>query len=72
MDFVGEERALVVEVDSELHHAALLDTRRDESRTQRLEAAGWHVLRVREDELWHRSTQVVDRLERAWRNAPPR
>ena len=72
MDFVGETRALVVEVDSEMHHAALLDTRRDESLTARLEDAGWHVLRVREDDLWNRSTSVVDRLQRAWWNAPPR
>ena len=72
MDFVGRERALVVEVDSEIHHAALLDVQRDRSVTRRLEAAGWHVLRLREDDLWNRGNWVVDQLERAWWAAPPR
>jgi len=72
MDFVGRERALVVEVDSALHHAALLDVRRDDSVTRRLEAAGWHVLRLSEDDLWNRGAWVVDQLERAWWAAPVR
>jgi very-short-patch-repair endonuclease len=72
MDFVGLERALVVEVDSEIHHAALLDVRRDRSVTRRLESAGWHVLRLREDDVWNRGAWVVDRLERAWWAAPAR
>ncbi len=72
LDFVGKERALVVEIDSELHHAALLDTRRDESITLRLELAGWNVLRLREDDLWNRSTRTVDQLRTAWWAAPPR
>lgn len=72
MDFVGDERALVVEIDSEIHHAALLDTQRDESVTARLEAAGWHVLRLREDDIWNRSRWTVDQVRAAWWAAPPR
>ena len=72
MDFVGSERALVVEVDSALHHAALLDVRRDESVTRRLEASGWLVLRLSEDDLWNRGAWVVEQLERAWWAAPRR
>jgi very-short-patch-repair endonuclease len=72
MDFVGDERALVVEVDSEIHHAALLDTQRDESITARLEAAGWDVLRLREDDVWNRSRWTIDQLRNAWWAAPPR
>jgi very-short-patch-repair endonuclease len=72
MDFVGDERALVAEIDSEIHHAALLDTQRDESITARLEAAGWHVLRLREDDIWNRSRWTVDQLRAAWWAAPPR
>lgn len=72
MDFVGSERALVVEVDSDIHHAALLDVQRDASVTRRLEAAGWHMLRLREDDLWNRGAWVVDQLERAWWAAPRR
>ena len=72
MDFVGDERALVVEIDSEIHHAALLDVRRDESITARLEAAGWHVLRLREDDIWNRSRWTVDKVRAAWWAAPPR
>ncbi len=72
MDFVGDERALVVEIDSEIHHAALLDVRRDESITARLEEAGWHVLRLREDDVWNRGGWTVDQLRDAWWAAPPR
>ena len=72
MDFVGDERALVVEIDSEIHHAALLDSQRDESITARLEAAGWDVLRLREDDIWNRSRWTIDQLRDAWWAAPPR
>ncbi len=71
MDFVGTERRLVVEVDSAIHHAALLDVQRDESITERLEAAGWHVLRIPEDDLWNHSSKVVRELREAWFAAPP-
>jgi very-short-patch-repair endonuclease len=72
MDFVGTERALVVEIDSELHHAALSDIRRDEAITRRLEASGWSVLRLREDDVWNRGEWIVEQLERAWWAAPAR
>ncbi|MFN7147884.1 MAG: DUF559 domain-containing protein [Microthrixaceae bacterium] len=72
MDFVGDERALVVEIDSEIHHAALLDVQRDESITARLKAAGWDVLRLREDDVWNRSRWTVGQLREAWWAAPPR
>jgi len=71
MDFVGEERRLVVEIDSDLHHAALLDARRDAARTERLRADGWEVLRISEHDLWHRAPWVVDELRAAWFRAPP-
>jgi very-short-patch-repair endonuclease len=70
MDFVAVERRLVVEVDSEIHHAALLDRRRDLDRTRRLVAAGWSVRRYTEDDLWNRGTWVVDDLRAAWWSAP--
>ena len=72
LDFVGEERKLVVEVDSEIHHSALLDTQRDERQTEQLEAASWHVWRIREDDLWNNSVWVVEELRRRWRAAPAR
>jgi len=70
MDFVGKERRLIVEIDSALHHAALLDTRRDAERTTRLEAAGWHVQRFTEDDLWFDGRRVVRELRQAWWAAP--
>jgi very-short-patch-repair endonuclease len=70
MDFVAVERRLVVEVDSEIHHAALLDHRRDVDRTRRLVAAGWSVRRYTEDDLWNRAAWVVDDLREAWWSAP--
>jgi len=72
LDFAGQERKLVVEVDSEIHHSALLDTERDASQTERLEAAGWHVWRLKEDDLWNNSVWVVEELRRRWWAAPPR
>lgn len=71
VDFVGSTRRLVVEIDSAIHHAALLDERHDRDRTRRLEAAGWHVRRWTEDDLWYDGPRVVEELREAYWNAPP-
>ncbi|MHB1138378.1 MAG: DUF559 domain-containing protein [Microthrixaceae bacterium] len=70
VDFVGSTRRLVVEIDSSIHHAALLDARHDRDRTARLEAAGWHVQRWTEDEVWHEGARVVRELRTAYWRAP--
>lgn len=72
MDFAGDERRLIAEIDSAIHHAALLDARQDRERTERLRRAGWAVCRWTEDDLWYEAGRVVRELREAWFNAPLR
>lgn len=65
VDFVHRARKVVVEVDSDLHHMSISDRRADAARRERLEAAGWTVLRVTEHEVWHRPDHVVVRIRAA-------
>jgi hypothetical protein len=60
MDFRHQLLPFVVQVDSDLYHAALFDARRACEQTARLDAAGYIVLRVREFDIWH-NRQVVER-----------
>ncbi|UDY33968.1 type IV toxin-antitoxin system AbiEi family antitoxin domain-containing protein [Dermatobacter hominis] len=70
LDFLSTTRLLVVEIDSELHHAALSDRRTDEERRQKLEAAGFMVRSLDEDDLFHRVPQTITRLQRWYDDAP--
>ena len=72
VDFLSEERPLVLEVQSELHHTALLDVAADARRRQRLEAAGFVVVEVWDTEVWHRPHVVEAKLRDAWRRAGTR
>jgi len=68
VDFVGEDWPLVVEVQSELYHASLTDRSADDRRRRRLRAAGFEVIEVWDDEVWHRRAAVVARVNDAiWR-----
>jgi len=51
VDFAYRDRRLVIEIDSGLHHGTLVDRRADQARDRRLQAAGWQVERVTEDDL---------------------
>lgn len=62
VDFLDVEVPLVVEVDSERHHASLTDASADRARQSLLEAAGFTVLRFGETDIWRRPTHVVDRV----------
>jgi very-short-patch-repair endonuclease len=66
-DFVAESAPVVLEVQSELYHSALLDVARDEARRARLEAAGFTVVEVTDVEVWTRPTVVVSRVRKALR-----
>ncbi|HJV08060.1 MAG TPA: DUF559 domain-containing protein, partial [Acidimicrobiales bacterium] len=62
VDYLDPGRRLVVEIDSDLHHTSLLDEAADAERDAALSAAGYTVVRIKENELWHRPDQVVSRL----------
>ncbi|HUR22621.1 MAG TPA: type IV toxin-antitoxin system AbiEi family antitoxin domain-containing protein [Acidimicrobiales bacterium] len=62
VDFLDPERRLVVEVDSDLYHSALLDKAADAQRDAAMKEAGYTVVRINEHELWHRPDDVVRRL----------
>jgi len=70
MDFTSTARLLVIEIDSELHHAALSDRRTDEVRRARLAAAGFMVRSLDENDLFHRVPATIDRL-RTWHSEAP-
>jgi very-short-patch-repair endonuclease len=62
VDFVYPDKRLVVEIDSGLHHSTLLDETADAKRDGALREAGYRVVRVGEQEVWHRPQEVVRRL----------
>ena len=66
VDFVDRDARLVVEIDSATHHSSTLDRERDRQRDQALLAAGWQaVVRISEEEVWHRPTEAVAMVRRA-------
>jgi very-short-patch-repair endonuclease len=68
VDFRDSRLPLVVEIQSDLYHAALTDRRRDAARAQALRAAGFEVIEITEDQLWHRPEEVVAAVREArWR-----
>jgi very-short-patch-repair endonuclease len=66
VDFAAERVPLVVEVQSERYHTALVDQAADAARRARLEADGFEVVEVWDREVWHEPQVVLDRVSRAW------
>lgn len=64
VDFLHES-GLIIEVQSELHHAALTSREDDQLRLAALEAAGFSCLEVWDNEIWTRPNQVVARIRSA-------
>jgi len=62
VDFVSEKRKLVIEVDSDYCHGALIDQAADDARSDALEAAGYRVERFSDGEIWFRPAEAVTRL----------
>ncbi len=65
VDFLDRARRVVVEIQSDLFHAGLVDRARDAERVRRLRAAGWIVLELTEHEVWHRADLVLARVRSA-------
>lgn len=59
VDFLDERCPLVVEVQSEKYHSALVDRQHDERRLASLRASGFTVLEVSDGDVWHRPAEVV-------------
>ncbi len=65
VDLLVEGTTVVVEVQSRRHHTALSDVLADRARREALEAAGFTVVEVWDDEVWSRPDLVVARVRRA-------
>jgi hypothetical protein len=65
VDFRDAHLPFVVEVQSETFHSALTDKVRDEIRSCALRAAGFEVVEVTEEQVWHRSHEVVRAVREA-------
>lgn len=71
VDFVDRQARLVVEIDSDRFHSTKLDRERDRQRDQALVAAGWRaVVRISEEQVWHRPAEAIAVVRRARRVAP--
>ena len=71
VDFVDLARGLVIEVNSDLYHDALVDRAADAERRSALEAAGFQVEEFWESEIWFDPAGTVVRLRRLARDRRP-
>ncbi len=62
VDFLYPDERLVVEIDSDLHHSTLSDEAADAIRDRALHEAGYRVVRIGEQLVWHRPQEVVRRV----------
>jgi len=67
VDFRDPQLPLVVEVQSELYHSALTDRVADAARVAALRSAGFEVVEVSEEQVWHRPAEVVQAVREARR-----
>ncbi|NNE72610.1 MAG: DUF559 domain-containing protein [Acidimicrobiales bacterium] len=68
VDFFDPDAKLVVQIDGNRFHQALLDRRCGTAQTAALVAAGFSVLRITESELWYRPAHVIRRVRNARRS----
>ena len=61
VDVIDPKLPLIGEVDSDLFHTAPLDQESDAERDERLKAAGFHVERFKEREVWYDKAAVIER-----------
>jgi very-short-patch-repair endonuclease len=67
VDFRDARLPLVVEVQSEHYHSALVDREHDAARLAELREAGFEVVEVTEEQVWHRPAEVVEAVRGARR-----
>lgn len=69
VDFLHDFLPLIVEVQSERYHEALLDKQHDAVRKANLEAAGFIVVEIWDSAVWYRRHEVVDAVRSGLRLA---
>jgi very-short-patch-repair endonuclease len=69
VDLLVEGTNLVIEIDSVRFHTSLLDREQDARRDAELCAAGYEVLRVTEEDVWHAPAAAVRAVLAAMRRA---
>ena len=62
VDFVERAERLIVEVQSDRFHTALLDVHADQRRMGLLRAAGWRVYEAIEHDLWYKPAKIIHDL----------
>ena len=65
VDFRDSQLPLLVEIQSERYHSALVDQVADAARRASLEAAGFDVIEVWDTDVWHRPQLVSERIRNA-------
>lgn len=65
VDFLIADTNVIVEVQSGRFHTALTDVAADARRQARVEGAGFRVVEVTDDELWHRPDGAMRRIRDA-------
>jgi hypothetical protein len=65
VDFRDVDRPLIVEIQSETFHSALIDRVEDEARLAAMRAAGFEVVEITEEQVWHRPREVVRTMREA-------
>ena len=72
VDFRHEVLPLIVEVQSERYHSALVDRLADRRRLAALRAAGFVVVEVSDPQVWSRPWEVIDAVRRGLLEAQAR
>jgi len=72
VDFLDRPLRIVVEVDSEIHHTSPLDRAHDQRRDAALRKAGYHIVRVTEDDVWRHPDVALTQVREARRRARSR
>lgn len=65
VDFRDECLPLIVEVQSEAHHSSLVDVEHDARRLAALRAAGFEVVEVTDEQVWHRPEDAITAVRTA-------
>ncbi len=65
VDYLHADVPLIVEINSEAYHSALVDAQADEIRYSKLAEAGFAVVPVWDTDLWFHPDRVVASIERA-------
>jgi very-short-patch-repair endonuclease len=70
VDFLERDTGTILQADGDRWHSQLVDRLADAAQTERLERAGFHVVRVTEAQVWMRPREVARAAHRARRREP--